>query len=52
MEQHRRINVKKKAGALKLKPMAVFRSFAVAGVHRNHGVGPAYAVPKALKKQV
>jgi len=42
---------KEKAGALKLKPMAVFRSFAVAGVPPEiMGVGPAYAVPKALKK--
>jgi acetyl-CoA acyltransferase len=31
--------------------MAVFRSFAVAGVPPEiMGVGPAYAVPKALKK--
>ena len=42
---------KERAGALKLKPMAVFRSFAVAGVPPEiMGVGPAYAVPKALKK--
>ena len=42
---------REKAGALKLKPMAVFRSFAVAGVPPEiMGVGPAYAVPKALKK--
>ena len=42
---------KEKAGALKLKPMAFFRSFAVAGVPPEiMGVGPAYAVPKALKK--
>jgi acetyl-CoA acyltransferase len=42
---------KEKAAALKLKPMAVFRSFAVAGVPPEiMGVGPAYAVPKALKK--
>jgi acetyl-CoA acyltransferase len=42
---------KEKASALKLKPMAVFRSFAVAGVPPEiMGVGPAYAVPKALKK--
>jgi len=41
---------KEKAAALKLKPMAVFRSFAVAGVPPEiMGVGPAYAVPKALK---
>jgi acetyl-CoA acyltransferase len=42
---------KEKAAALKLKPMAVFRSFAVAGVPPEvMGIGPAYAVPKALKK--
>ncbi len=42
---------KEKADALKLKPMATFRSFAVAGVPPEiMGVGPAYAVPKALKK--
>jgi len=42
---------KERAGALKLKPMAVFRSFAVAGVPPEiMGVGPAYAVPKVLKK--
>jgi len=42
---------KERAAALKLKPMAVFRSFAVAGVPPEiMGVGPAYAVPKALKK--
>jgi acetyl-CoA acyltransferase len=42
---------KERAAALKLKPMAVFRSFAVAGVPPEiMGVGPAYAVPKVLKK--
>ena len=42
---------KEKAAALKLKPMAVFRAFAVAGVPPEiMGVGPAYAVPKVLKK--
>lgn len=42
---------KEKAEALKLKPMATFRSFAVAGVPPEiMGIGPAYAVPKALKK--
>jgi acetyl-CoA acyltransferase len=42
---------REKAEALKLKPMAAFRSFAVAGVPPEiMGVGPAYAVPKALKK--
>src|SRR4030067_2404555 len=42
---------KKKANQLKIKPMAIFRSFAVAGVPPEiMGVGPAYAAPKALKK--
>jgi acetyl-CoA acyltransferase len=42
---------KERAVALKLKPMAVFRAFAVAGVPPEiMGVGPAYAVPKVLKK--
>jgi acetyl-CoA acyltransferase len=42
---------REKAEAMKLKPMAAFRSFAVAGVPPEiMGVGPAYAVPKALKK--
>jgi acetyl-CoA acyltransferase len=42
---------KERAAALKLKPMAVFRAFAVAGVPPEiMGVGPAYAVPKVLKK--
>jgi acetyl-CoA acyltransferase len=42
---------REKAESLKLKPMATFRSFAVAGVPPEiMGVGPAYAVPKALKK--
>jgi acetyl-CoA acyltransferase len=42
---------KRKANQLKIKPMAVFRSFSVAGVPPEiMGVGPAYAVPKALKK--
>lgn len=42
---------REKAEALKLKPMAIFRSFAVAGVPPElMGIGPAYAVPKALKK--
>jgi len=42
---------REKAEALKLKPMAAFRSFAVAGVPPEvMGIGPAYAVPKALKK--
>jgi len=42
---------KERAAALKLKPMAVFRSFAVAGVPPElMGIGPAFAVPKVLKK--
>jgi acetyl-CoA acyltransferase len=42
---------REKAEALKLKPMATFRSFAVAGVPPEiMGIGPAFAVPKALKK--
>jgi acetyl-CoA acyltransferase len=42
---------KERAAALKLKPMAVFRAFAVAGVPPEiMGVGPAYAVPRVLKK--
>jgi len=42
---------KEKADQLKVEPMAFFRSFAVAGVPPEiMGVGPAFAVPKALKK--
>jgi len=42
---------KERAEALRAKPMATFRSFAVAGVPPEvMGIGPAYAVPKALKK--
>jgi len=42
---------KEKAEALKLKPMAIFRSFAAAGVPPElMGIGPVFAVPKALKK--
>jgi acetyl-CoA acyltransferase len=42
---------KEKADQLKIKPMAIFRSFAVAGVPPEiMGVGPAYAAPKAIKK--
>lgn len=42
---------RERAEAMKLKPMAIFRSFAVAGVPPEiMGVGPAYAAPKALKK--
>jgi len=41
---------RERAEALKIKPMAVFRSFAVAGVPPElMGIGPVYAVPKALK---
>jgi acetyl-CoA acyltransferase len=41
---------RERAEALRMKPMAVFRSFAVAGVPPElMGIGPAYAVPKALK---
>lgn len=40
-----------RAEALKVKPMAIFRSFAVAGVPPEiMGIGPVYAAPKALKK--
>lgn len=39
-----------KAEELGLKPIAVFRSFAVAGVDPSKmGIGPVYAIPKALK---
>ncbi|WP_018132302.1 acetyl-CoA C-acetyltransferase [Effusibacillus pohliae] len=39
-----------KADALGLKPLAVFRSFAVGGVDPDiMGVGPVVAIPKALK---
>jgi acetyl-CoA acyltransferase len=42
---------RERAEAMKLKPMATFRSHAVAGVPPEiMGVGPAYAVPKVLKK--
>jgi acetyl-CoA acyltransferase len=41
---------KEKAGSLGLKPMATFRSFAVAGVPPElMGIGPVEAIPKALK---
>lgn len=43
-----RRSVAKKLG---LTPLAIFRSFAVVGVPPNiMGVGPAYAIPEALKK--
>ena len=39
-----------KAGALGLKPMAVFRGFAVAGCPPDiMGIGPAVAIPKLMK---
>jgi acetyl-CoA acyltransferase len=42
---------REKAESLGMKPMVVFRSFAVAGVPPElMGIGPVYAVPKALKK--
>ncbi len=42
---------KEKAESLKIKPMAILRSFAVTGVPPEiMGVGPVYAVPKALKR--
>ena len=41
---------REKADKMGVKPMAAFRSFAVAGVPPEvMGIGPAYAVPKALK---
>ncbi len=40
---------KEKAEALGLKPLATFRSFAVAGVEPEiMGIGPIKAIPKAL----
>jgi acetyl-CoA acyltransferase len=40
-----------KADAPKVKPLGIFRSFAVAGVPPEvMGIGPLYAVPKALKQ--
>lgn len=42
---------RERAKALNVKPMAIFRAFSVAGVPPEiMGVGPAYAVPKVLKK--
>ncbi len=39
-----------KAQQMNLKPLAVFRSFAVGGVHPDEmGIGPMIAIPKALK---
>lgn len=42
---------KEKAKELGLKPMATFRSFAVAGCDPElMGLGPIYAIPKALER--
>lgn len=42
---------RERAEKMGVKPMASFRSFAVAGVPPEiMGIGPVYAVPKALKK--
>lgn len=42
---------REKADALGLKPLAIFRSFAVAGVDPEvMGIGPIKAIPKALKR--
>jgi acetyl-CoA acyltransferase len=42
---------KERAEKMGVKPMAVFRSFAVAGVPPEvMGIGPVFAVPKALKQ--
>jgi len=42
---------RERAEKMGVKPMAIFRSFAVAGVPPEiMGIGPAYAVPKALKQ--
>jgi len=42
---------RERAEAMKLRPLGVFRSFAVAGVPPEiMGIGPAFAAPKALKK--
>ena len=42
---------KEKATSIGLKPMAIFRSFAVAGVPPDvMGIGPVFAAPKAIKK--
>lgn len=41
---------REKAKALGIEPIAVFRSYAVAGCEPDYmGLGPIYAVPKALK---
>ena len=42
---------RERAEKMGVKPMAIFRSFAAAGVPPEvMGIGPAYAVPKALKR--
>jgi acetyl-CoA acyltransferase len=42
---------REKAESMKLKPIAVFRAFAVAGVPPDvMGIGPAFAIPRVLKK--
>jgi acetyl-CoA acyltransferase len=42
---------RERAEGMRIKPMAVFRSFAVAGVSPEvMGIGPVYAIPKALKQ--
>jgi acetyl-CoA C-acetyltransferase len=42
---------KEKADALGYKPLGTIRSYAFAGVEPERmGIGPAYAIPKALKK--
>lgn len=44
------VTTREKAEALGLKPRLVYRSFAVAGVDPEvMGIGPVYAIPKALK---
>ncbi|WP_366924553.1 acetyl-CoA C-acyltransferase [Metallumcola ferriviriculae] len=41
---------REKADKLGLKPLGVFRSFAVGGVHPDEmGIGPVVAIPKAVK---
>lgn len=44
------VMAREKAEELGLEPLAVFRSFAVGGVHPDEmGIGPVVAIPKALK---
>jgi acetyl-CoA acyltransferase len=41
----------RRAAKMGLQPLAIFRSFAVAGVSPEEmGIGPVHAIPKALKK--